>query len=81
MIIGFALLANLLNILMILVLNLFLTQAIYYKFIRPATSVRWIAYLAGLGTYTALLILGALWTAYMGNGIIEDIEFFEYFKY
>lgn len=81
MIVGFALLTNSFNMLLLLILNLLVTQALYAEYIKKAVEKPWIGYLAFLGTYTVLLILGAVWTAYLGNGVIEDIEFFKYFQY
>ena len=80
MIVGFALLVDAFNIMFVLILNLFLARSIYNGYIKNAVLEDWIGYLAFLGTYVVLLLLGTVWTVWIGNGIIEDVELFRYFK-
>ena len=75
---GIAILFRAEHLLILLACHLFLTHLFDRFYISSLIETAWLRFLIGLGFLSFTLLLGAIWTYYLGHGIIYDLELFNY---
>lgn len=81
MIWGIAVLIKAHHLIILLGIHLVIAHLFDRYYVRPIINVSWVRCFVWIGVFTLSLILAAIWTYYIGNGVFKDVELFEYYQY